>query len=1098
MAGRGPLKAYFVMRKGLLTAWFFVNALTLNAQNLFGNEWIDSGARYLKLSINRTGIYRLNFEDIKNADSSFLQTNPANWHLFFRGKEVAIRIVGQQDGVFGNQDYVEFYGESNDGSQDSLLYRPRKRLHPYQTLFSDTSAYFLTNSAAQVGKRIPELNIPPATLSPEKFHVQETVQAFTSEYTFNNLKGIEPFLQQSYFEPGEGWSGKLLTADSVGLVQFKLAGRVAANWPIRLEGMVNGRDNQFHRIQVQLDANAQTPLASLAFPGFLSQSFQATIASETIQNDQLILRFKPEKNGGTNQFSITYVNVSYPQALDMADQATKVFHVPASPRQTALLAIQHVPSASIAYDITDRLNCRYLTTQTRDGLTQVVVDGMDRNRDILLTNQLLKPLTIQPVQFPSAFPKSTDYLIITHASLRQSAKAYADYRASVQGGSHKLLVVEADSLYDAFNYGERSPLALRRFVDFMLANTAVKNMLLIGKANSYPYNVKTAADDLVPTIGYPGSDILLSAGLKGQAANTPAIPTGRLNVTTSEQVFAYLTKVKQAESSTPNGLWRKKIIHISGGKSEDEAQSLQATMSGLGDIFTGGLLGGEVIPFSKSNPYEVIEPVNIAPTVNEGVSLITFFGHAGPAITDMNFGFASPPQNGFRNQFYPLMIFNGCGVGEIFSRFNTLSTDWLLAPNKGSAVVLAHSYYSYEVPTARYLKKLYGELFANPTTLGMAFGSVQQQVNAALEKEGVGAFDVAVLLQMILQGDPALSLYPLPNPDFSVDQNGLYIQASVAGSTLKNSDSLRIVIPLANLGRFVPSQSVPLSVRTTGKNLISNSVRFNAFRYRDTLVYTIPKDETLQKIEVLIDPDRQIAELSRDNNTATLLVDWTKAGAGSSYPMNALPDIVSPALSVLVNGEVKANRALVDTKTNITAYLIDENPLSAGDLNAVDMYLVTCATCAPQRISPQLMTIVPVSANQLQVTTLLELNAGVAYKLIVFGNDAAGNRTQPPYTLAIQVIGTDEPVTFRTYPNPATTYVRFELDLPVRELPTQARLMIYNLLGVPVFDDDFPMGVGKSSFLWQARTPGLYTYSLRLLWSDGRAEIRRGKVIWQD
>lgn len=1086
------------MKKVILTAWFFVNALTLNAQNLFGNEWIKPGDRYLKLSLNQTGIYRINFEDIKNADVVFLQTNPANWQLFFRGKEVAIRILGQQDGIFDKQDYLEFYGESNDGSQDSLLYRPQKRLHPYQTLFSDRSAYFLTNNTAQLGKRISELSPPATNLSPEKFHVQEVVQAFTSDYTFNNLKGIEPFLQQSYFEPGEGWSGKLLTADSVGFVQFKLTGRVAADWPVRLEGMVNGRDNQFHRVEVQLDANSQTPLASLTFSGFMSQSFQATVAPEIIQNDQLPLRFKPEKNSGSNQFSITYVKVSYPQALDMANQATKVFHFPPNPRQTALLAIKNVPLASIAYDITDRLNCRYLTTESRDGLTQAVVDGMVQNRDILLTSQFLKPLTIQPVQFPSAFPKSTDYLIITHTSLRQSATAYADYRTSVLGGGHKLLVVEADSLYDAFNYGERSPLALRRFIDFMLANTAVKNMLLIGKANSYPYDVKTATDDLVPTFGYPGSDILLSAGLRGQAPNTPAIPTGRLNVTTNDQVLAYLTKVKQLENSTPNGLWRKKIIHISGGKSVDEARSLRATMSSLGDVFTGGFVGGEVATFSKSNPYDVIEPVNIAPIVNEGVSLITFFGHAGPAITDLNFGFASVPQNGFHNQFYPLMIFNGCGVGEIFSRFNTLSTDWLLAPDKGSAVVLAHSYYSYEAPTARYLKKLYGELFANPATLGMALGNVQQQVNAALEKEGASAFDVAVLLQMILQGDPALNLYPLPNPDFSIDQKGLYIQASVAGSNLKNSDSLRVIIPLTNLGRFVPNQAVSILIRTTGKNLISNNVRFNAFRYRDTLVYTILKDEILQKIEILIDPDRLITELNRDNNTATLLIDWVKASAGSSYPMNALPDIVSPALSVLINGEVKANGALVDRKTNITVYLIDENPLSAGDVNAVDMYLATCDTCLPQKISPQSLTIISVSANQLQVTTTLDLKAGATYKLIVFGKDAAGNRTQPPYTLDIQVIGADEPVTFRTYPNPATTYVRFELNLPVRDLPIQSRLMIYNLLGALVFDDIFPVAIGKNSFLWHTKTPGLYVYNLRLLWSDGRAETRSGKVIWQN
>ncbi|MBC8153995.1 MAG: hypothetical protein H7Z72_13885 [Bacteroidetes bacterium] len=41
-----------------------------------------------------------------------------------------------------------------------------------------------------------------------------------------------------------------------------------------------------------------------------------------------MLRFNREKNGGTNQFSIACVKLSYPQAPDMADQATKVLHLP--------------------------------------------------------------------------------------------------------------------------------------------------------------------------------------------------------------------------------------------------------------------------------------------------------------------------------------------------------------------------------------------------------------------------------------------------------------------------------------------------------------------------------------------------------------------------------------------------------------------------------------------------------------------------------------------------------------------------------------------------------------------------------------------------
>ena len=192
------------MKNGLLLIIFLAFSLCANAQSPFGNEWIRPTQKYLKLSVNQAGVYRVNYQTIKAADASFAQTNPTTWQLFFRGQEMAIRVVGEKDGVFNEPDYVEFYGEGNDGSQDSLLYRPRKRLHPYQTLYSDTAAYFLTAAPVGLGKRIAELNNSAQGLSPEPFHAEETVKAYTSQYTFNNLLGAEPFLQQSYFEPGEG------------------------------------------------------------------------------------------------------------------------------------------------------------------------------------------------------------------------------------------------------------------------------------------------------------------------------------------------------------------------------------------------------------------------------------------------------------------------------------------------------------------------------------------------------------------------------------------------------------------------------------------------------------------------------------------------------------------------------------------------------------------------------------------------------------------------------------------------------------------------------------------------------------------------------
>ncbi|UHG93042.1 C25 family cysteine peptidase [Spirosoma oryzicola] len=1085
------------MRKGLLFVYFLVNVLTLQAQHPFGNEWIRPDQRYLKFSVNKAGVYRISYQDIQAADPSFLPTNPANWQLFFRGQEVALRVVGQQDSRFDRQDYLEFYGEGNDGSQDSLLYRPQKRLHPYQSLFSDETAYFLTSSPSVTGKRIPELNLTAKGLTAEAFHVEETVQAFTSEYTFNPLKGLEPLLQHSYYEPGEGWSGRLLTIDSVGTVQLPLTNRVAANWPITLEAMVNGRDYSNHTVRVTQDEDASNPLATLNFSGFTSQLFQQQISPSSLKSDQLRLTFKGERVGFFNTFSITYAKISYPQALDMTGQRSKLFHLPAKSSATALLSIKGAPSAIVAYDITDKFNCRYVNPLAAGDQMTIVVDEATRSRTILVTDQIEKPLAIKAVHFKSTFSTTANYLILTHSTLQQSAVAYANYRASDQGGSHKPLVVFADSLYDQFNYGEKSPLALRRFADFMLAQAPIKNLLLIGKACSYPYFVKTAPDDLVPTIGYPGSDILLTAGLNGYSLNTPAIPTGRLNVTANEQVFAYLEKVKQLENTTPNGLWRKNIIHISGGKSKEEAQRLRGALSTLGDVFTNGLLGGQVNAFSKNNTYEEVEPLNITPLVNDGVGLITFFGHAGPSITDMNFGFASPLENGYRNKVYPLMIFNGCGVGEIFSRFTTLSTDWLLAPEKGSALVLAHSYLSFEQPTSKYLSRLYASLYTDPTTLGMPFGKVQQRLNMAAEKEGIDLYDTSVMLEMVLQGDPALSLYPLPNPDYTVGQKGIYLQSSVGGSSIKNSDSVRVVIPLANLGRFASGQPVTLSLKkTTNTGTSATTLRFDAFRYRDTLTYTIPKDATLSKIDVVIDPTNQITELDKANNSASLRIDWARAEVSSSYPADALPDVVSPTMTVFINGAIKENGAVVDTNPKVDVYLTDENALTPGDTNAVELYLKECATCAQQRLYAQ-ATNTAISANQVRVSTRVTLKANTTYTLIVIGKDAAGNRTQPPYIVNLTTLGADEPITVQTYPNPASTYAKFELTLNVQDLPIASQLTVYNTSGERVFEGTVPLSMGKNTVLWQGTAPGLYPYQLQLTWKDGRTQLFTGKVLWQ-
>ena len=75
----------------------------------------------------------------------FVNTNPKQFQIFHNGVEQSILVAGESDGVFDPVDYIEFYGEKNDGWLDAQLYEdPVNHIDPYYSLFCDTAAYFLT------------------------------------------------------------------------------------------------------------------------------------------------------------------------------------------------------------------------------------------------------------------------------------------------------------------------------------------------------------------------------------------------------------------------------------------------------------------------------------------------------------------------------------------------------------------------------------------------------------------------------------------------------------------------------------------------------------------------------------------------------------------------------------------------------------------------------------------------------------------------------------------------------------------------------------------------------------------------------------------
>ena len=102
------------------------------------------------------------------------------------------------------------------------------------------------------------------------------------------------------------------------------------------------------------------------------------------------------------------------------------------------------------------------------------------------------------------------------------------------------------------------------------------NLVLIGNNDSA--SAKGDAGRRL-TFGDPGSDVLLVTGLNGFNQDVPAIPVGRIPALFYDyQITDYLEKVKTYESETSGLSWRKKVLHIAGGKTVDEQNDFVAIL----------------------------------------------------------------------------------------------------------------------------------------------------------------------------------------------------------------------------------------------------------------------------------------------------------------------------------------------------------------------------------------------------------------------------------------------------------------------------------------------------------------------------------------
>ena len=878
--------------------FFSLLAFQLAHCQSLGNDWINYNQQYFKLKITQKGIYQLSFTELKTSGFP-TNVNPEKIQLFRNGQEQAIFIKGSDDKRLDETDFIEFYAEGNDGKLDSLLYVPNQsQPHQYYSLFSDTASYFLTYCIDnQIGKRmIISQKTNNQNLQPELFHLEESLQLFTTSFAQGQPNpvgvGLYSGVLDSNYGYGKGWTGEILNKNTLTYFDINLRNLIKSETKKpEIEVLLTGRSPGGHLIENWLgNSTNQRILDTTDFDNYYTKKILKIVNFQDITNNSL--RFSTRSiNSPIDQYSVSYIKLTYPQSFDMQGVNEKVFSLPRNSNKNRFINIPNALEGMQLYDISDKTNVQKVSYLRNGTNNECVTSG----EQILVTNQIKKVLSIEPVSFRNITNSKANYLIINHKLVKKYIKDYTIYRASAIGGKYDTLSIDIDLLYNLFTYGDKNPLAIKRFLSLMLKNGKPEFIFLIGNA-TYPQkarkNVLDYQDDLVPTLGYPGGDVPFTMGLNGTETNFSSIGIGRLATNNPETVLHYLNKVKEHEANPMDALWRKNALKMSGGRSVNELISLRQYTEEFKDVCEKGLLGQKVNLLSKKtdNPVEFI---NVTERVNQGVGMILMFGHSAPQQTDMDIGYCSNDLLGYKNKGkYPLVLINGCDAGDLFITKNSFGTDWINTPNRGAILFLAHSNLGYPFALKTYSDEIYHSQFTDSLTSDKPFGKVlQESMNRYLKKNPNDFYALGNAQQFTLQGDPAVALFPTQKPDYEVNNTSIFLKNTDKNTPLNaNSDSLKIGIIVSNLGR-VSTEKLSINLKRIYANgTIDNfgKLSFNPINYQDTLYFNIKNDKNLcvgsNRFEISLDPDNQILEARENNNTVVYEYNFSIASINILSP----------------------------------------------------------------------------------------------------------------------------------------------------------------------------------------------------------------------
>jgi hypothetical protein len=943
-------------------------AITAGAQQRFNNEWIDYAKTYYKFKVGSNGVFRIPSTTL--AAVGLGSASAEQFQLWRNGVQVPL-YTSRQTGALSGVDYIEFWGQMNDGKPDRELYRdPAFQYNDKWSLLTDSATYFLTVNPAGGNHRLQPTanNVSGNTLPAEPYFMYTTGKWYRGQINRGLYYVVgSDHLYSSSYDRGEGWASSDIPRD--GSLTDNLNNLFVANSGPDASFRIAVTGNAYNSRRYLVTLNGDSLLGDQV--PFMRESVKETSfgANRIASGNAAIVVKNITDACGTStcpvdRMVVHKMELTYPRQFNFGGAANFEFSLPASTQGNFLQisGFSHSGVAPVLYDLT---NGKRYEAQISGSFVQVVLQPSASPRNLVLVSQATSNIgSIQTMQvrnfinYNSAATQG-DYLIISNSLLFNGANGsnpvdeYRAYRASANGGSYNAKIYLDDQLIDQFAFGiKKHPAGIRNFIMFARNRypVAPKHVFIIGRGVNYVHqqtyesnsNPSVKADlerlNLVPTFGLPASDMLLGADL---TTSRPLVPVGRLTAITPAEVATYLKKVKDYETAqrtpSPNIAdkdWMKQVAHIIGAGDVFLDDILNQYMSNYRSKIQDTLMGAKVTTFRKvsTNSVEQLNDDDLTRLINNGVSLITYYGHSSATTLEFNL---DDPANYNNAGKYPMFFALGCNAGNTFdfntARFSTrsyLSDKYVLEPERGSINFLASTHFGIvhylDIFNARAYTNMSSTLYGG--TLGDILKKTTEDVYSYTTTEDF--FARANAEETVLNGDPAIRLNQQAKPDYVVTDDMINVSPSFV-SIADQSFGVKVVV--RNLGKAI-NQKIVIETKRQFPDGITEIIRrdtINGTRYKDSLLFNVGidaiRDKGNNKIFITVDADNKVDEQFETNNTATKEFVVFEEEARPIYPQNYTivnkSDITLKASTANPFGDLKQYRMEIDTTEKFNSAL---------------------------------------------------------------------------------------------------------------------------------------------------------------------------------